>query len=242
MGVWAHPDDESFMTGGLMALAAANGQTVVCITATRGEAGVRDKSKWPADKLQEIRTKEAEAALEILGVTYHRWLDYADGSCHLVPENEAVGRVQKLIETYRPDTLFTFPPDGLTGHWDHQAVSLWTCLATEKSAVKKPPNIYFGVDTKENYDEFMRELNEKINVYFNVDEPALVNEDDCDLRVILTKPAVEQKIKALLAMPSQTEGMKQMFEDSRFMRVFGREQFVKAERTDLTWNKPYWQS
>jgi hypothetical protein len=45
--VAAHPDDESFLAGGILAAAVANGQTVVVYTATRGEAGVQDRNKCP---------------------------------------------------------------------------------------------------------------------------------------------------------------------------------------------------
>ncbi|MGH3589327.1 MAG: PIG-L deacetylase family protein, partial [Pseudonocardia sp.] len=39
LGVWAHPDDETYLCGGLMARAARSGDRVVCVTATRGEQG-----------------------------------------------------------------------------------------------------------------------------------------------------------------------------------------------------------
>ena len=39
LGVWAHPDDEAYLSAALMALAVQNGQRVVCVTATRGELG-----------------------------------------------------------------------------------------------------------------------------------------------------------------------------------------------------------
>ncbi|HXV94036.1 MAG TPA: PIG-L family deacetylase, partial [Pseudonocardia sp.] len=42
LGVWAHPDDETFLTAGLMALAREAGNRVVCATATRGERGTDD--------------------------------------------------------------------------------------------------------------------------------------------------------------------------------------------------------
>ena len=43
LGVWAHPDDETWLSAGLMARAVDQGRRVVCVTATRGEAG------FPAD-------------------------------------------------------------------------------------------------------------------------------------------------------------------------------------------------
>ena len=36
MSVWAHPDDEAYLCGGLMAAAVDAGSRVVCVTATRG--------------------------------------------------------------------------------------------------------------------------------------------------------------------------------------------------------------
>src|SRR5687767_15747549 len=37
LGIWAHPDDEAYLSGGLMAMARDHGSRVVCVTATRGE-------------------------------------------------------------------------------------------------------------------------------------------------------------------------------------------------------------
>ena len=45
LGVWAHPDDEGYLSAGIMAQAMRNGQRVVCVTATRGEAA--DPEQWP---------------------------------------------------------------------------------------------------------------------------------------------------------------------------------------------------
>ncbi|HLZ38595.1 MAG TPA: PIG-L family deacetylase, partial [Mycobacteriales bacterium] len=39
LGIWAHPDDEAYLSAGLMAIARGAGSRVVCATATRGELG-----------------------------------------------------------------------------------------------------------------------------------------------------------------------------------------------------------
>jgi LmbE family N-acetylglucosaminyl deacetylase len=39
LGVWAHPDDEAFLSAGLMALAREAGERVVVVTATAGDQG-----------------------------------------------------------------------------------------------------------------------------------------------------------------------------------------------------------
>jgi LmbE family N-acetylglucosaminyl deacetylase len=44
MTILAHPDDESFPMGGTLAKAAAEGQQVHLVVATRGEAGIPGKS------------------------------------------------------------------------------------------------------------------------------------------------------------------------------------------------------
>jgi LmbE family N-acetylglucosaminyl deacetylase len=239
LGIWAHPDDELFLSGGLLAAAAENGQQVACVTATKGEAGIQDEAKWPAEKLAEIREQELMRSYGILGLRTHHWLGYPDGGCHDVPQDEAVSRVAELIRRYRPDTVLTFPPDGITGHYDHQAVSLWTCLAAAEA--KFSGKVYFCVDTKESHDLFMRELDKQVNVYFNVDEPALVSRNDCDVLFELSDECLQKKIEALRAMPSQTSGMLSLFEDERFQTVLRREQLVLASRDELSWNKTYWQ-
>src|SRR3954449_2116917 len=79
LGIWAHPDDEAYLTGGLMALARAAGRHVACVTATRGEFGTADPERWPPDRLGAERTRELARSLDVLGVTEHHWLGYADG-------------------------------------------------------------------------------------------------------------------------------------------------------------------
>ena len=134
LGVWAHPDDEAYLSGGLMAMARDAGSRVVCVTATRGELGTTDPVAWPPPRLAAERTGELARSLEILGVTEHHWLGYADGGCADVPAADAVERLCGLIEQVAPDTVLTFGPDGITGHPDHQAVSAWTAAAFDHAA------------------------------------------------------------------------------------------------------------
>ena len=47
LGVWAHPDDETYLSAGLMAAAVDAGSRVVDVTATRGEGGSMDEEQWP---------------------------------------------------------------------------------------------------------------------------------------------------------------------------------------------------
>ncbi len=50
------------------------------------------------------------------------------------------------MRVLRPDTLITWPPDGLSGHPDHVAVSEWTRLAfeaTQTMGVGAPRALYY---------------------------------------------------------------------------------------------------
>ena len=205
MGVWAHPDDESFMVGGILSMAAAAGQTVVCVTATKGELGIQDESKWPAATLAETRTHELETALDILGIQYHHWLGYNDGKCAEVDEAEAVRQIAQLIEQYSPDTIITFPPDGVTGHPDHQAVSRWAQKAAKQST--HPPEVYFAVQTQEAYDAFLHVMDEQFNVYFATDNPVFIPQDECDIHIALQPEVADRKAQALKAQASQFSAM-----------------------------------
>src|SRR5688500_12111289 len=55
LGVWAHPDDEAYLTAGLMALARRQGNDVVVATATLGEHGTDDPAAWPPARLADRR-------------------------------------------------------------------------------------------------------------------------------------------------------------------------------------------
>src|SRR5437870_7671850 len=129
LGVWAHPDDETYLSAGLMADAARRGQRVVCVTATRGEEGSWDEERWPTSEMGKVRERELMASLEALGVTEHHWLDHYDGTCADVDHAEGVAKVQAILKAVRPDTVLTFGPDGMTGHTDHKAVCAWTTEA-----------------------------------------------------------------------------------------------------------------
>ncbi len=134
LGVWAHPDDEAYLSAGLMARAREWGQRVVVVTATRGERGTSDPLRWPPRRLARVRQAELGASLAALGVSEHRFLDYVDGT--LAAQDNVVGvrRIAAIMAEVVPDTIVTFGPDGLTGHSDHRRISTWTMLARMLSA------------------------------------------------------------------------------------------------------------
>lgn len=223
LSVWAHPDDESYSCAGIMAQAVQNGQRVICVTATKGEQGVQDPKRWPPERLADIRAQEMKQALSVLGITEHFWMGYQDGDCQNVPIEEAVRALRGYIERYQPDTILTFGPEGFTGHDDHRTVSAWVTSATAGTNSQ----VYHAVQLRECYEE-MKRADEVFDIFFNIDQPPLVKEDECDLVLRLPEPLLEQKYRCLCAMPSQTEAMFNRFGRDQICKMICCEAFVKA--------------
>ena len=225
LGVWAHPDDESFLAAGIMAAAIQNGQRVVCVTATRGEAGVRDEKRWPVAELGEIRSAELEAALKELGVQEHYWLGYHDGHCSTTMEEPALARLKSLVAECKPTTILTFGPEGLTGHPDHCCVSGWAHKIADGATV------YHAVQEAALYEKYLRAMDEQFDVYFNIDKPPLKVADECAIALELTPGLVDRKRTALLAMPSQYEGVLDILPAADLEAILGIECFVRASES-----------
>jgi N-acetyl-1-D-myo-inositol-2-amino-2-deoxy-alpha-D-glucopyranoside deacetylase len=136
MAVFAHPDDESFGTGGTLARYGADPEVrVVLVCATRGEAGeISDPELATPDQLGEVREGELRCACQTLGVDALHFLDYRDSGMAGSPDNlergtlamadfdEAVGQIAAHIRRERPDVVVTFDETGGYGHPDHIAV------------------------------------------------------------------------------------------------------------------------
>jgi len=207
LGVWAHPDDETYLCGGLMARAVRAGDRVACITATRGELGSPDEQRWPnGAPLAAVRTAEMETALAILGVTEHHWLDYPDGGCAAGDQDEAVRRVVAVMEEVRPDTVLTFGPDGMTGHDDHKAACRW---ATEAFGSVGIPGavLAYATKTPEWLGRFRARL-DAFNVFMGA-EPPCTDAADLLFGVTLEGDLLDTKVRAIRAMTSQVEPLVQ---------------------------------
>jgi LmbE family N-acetylglucosaminyl deacetylase len=225
LSVWAHPDDESFSCAGLMAAAVANGQEVVCVTATKGELGIQDESRWPAAKLAEIRAEEMRHALKVLGITDHHWLGYHDGQCNKVNKPEAVNKIKDLIRHYKPQTILTFGPDGMTGHPDHQTVSHWVDAAVQGTDI----TVYHSIEEEGHYHDYMIEADKKFDIYFNIDKPPTLPAAKCDIALKLDDEQIAIKCQSLRCMTSQTESMFKNTPPETMNAMMRQECFVLAK-------------
>ena len=138
MCIMAHPDDESLGTGGTLAKYAAEGVETYLITATRGQRGWKGAADdYPGpDVLAEVRSKELDAAAEVLGIRQLWLLDHMDGALVQVDAEGITTRIAQLIRHVRPQVVVTFGPDGVYGHPDHIAISQFATAAVVRAAAR----------------------------------------------------------------------------------------------------------
>ncbi|WP_434587429.1 PIG-L deacetylase family protein [Streptomyces sp. A5-4] len=133
LAVFAHPDDESLVAGGVLAQHAAAGARTAVVTAT-----------WAPDS---PRAGELSDAVRILGAGRPRMLGYADARvpqsapgrarfCD-APLDETVKRLVGHLREFRPDIVVTHDAYGnLTGHPDHVHTHRVTTLALQASGLE----------------------------------------------------------------------------------------------------------
>lgn len=131
LGVFAHPDDESFGPGATLARYAAQGVDVHILILTDGAVGSVDpQAASEIEDLVAVRSRELEQAVDALGATLHlfhyRDSGMAGTEANLHPDSllqadrgEVTGRVVRLMRELRPQVVVTHDPSGGYGHPDH---------------------------------------------------------------------------------------------------------------------------
>lgn len=219
LGVWAHPDDEAYLSAGLMLRTVRTGGRVVCLHATLGELGTEDTSSWPPERLAPRRREELTAALGTLGVREHQLLTYPDGGLEQVSDDEVVPVIVELLRQLRPDVVVTFGPDGITGHPDHRTVSRWVTSAWREASHGQ---LLYAVVTREFMERFA-ELHRRLgleNSYAGV-----VDNEQVALEVVLDEEELTLKRAALAAHATQTEALAEAMGETTYRRWFAVETF-----------------
>ncbi|MEZ4830504.1 MAG: PIG-L family deacetylase [Caldilineaceae bacterium] len=133
LGVFAHPDDETFGPGGTLAKYAASGVDVHVIIGTDGDAGSVEEDHKRADgrTLSQERMEELTNAALLLNVTSIWNLPFRDSGMRGSPDNdhpralirqpvaELVAELTDYIRRLRPQVIITHDPFGAYGHPDH---------------------------------------------------------------------------------------------------------------------------
>jgi LmbE family N-acetylglucosaminyl deacetylase len=134
LGVFAHPDDETFCAGGTFARYAKDGAEIMVVSATRGQAGqIRDARVGTRRTIGAVRESELRLACERLGVAHVRCWDYPDGGLGEDDAAGLAGRVVQLIREFRPQVVISFGPEGAYGHPDHITISTAVTTACQQA-------------------------------------------------------------------------------------------------------------
>ncbi len=156
---YAHPDDESFGLGSLIARYSAEGVAITLICATNGDVGsVSPEHLKGYSSVAELRLAELQCAAEILGFKEVVTFGYRDsGMMHSAdndhpqslwqaPLEEVTARVTEVMRRTRPQVVITFDPFGGYGHPDHIKIHKATLAAFEalKTEPSHPQKLYYA--------------------------------------------------------------------------------------------------
>lgn len=140
--VLPHPDDETFAAGGTIARTVHAGGKATYICGTWGDMG-RRLGRPPfatRESLRDIRSKELDDALEILGCGLRR-LGIRDKCVEFEDPYEIADRVREIIDEVKPNLVITFYP-GYGVHPDHDALGHITVLALRGMDKASRPPLY----------------------------------------------------------------------------------------------------
>lgn len=206
--VIAHPDDESFGCGSVLARASAAGDETAVLCATRGEAG---ESRVPTDDLATQREMELRAAAAILGVGTVQLLDYVDSGLTGNPEpgtlaaaepSHVASEVRSVIDEVRPDVVVT--PDASDGHRDHVMMRHATLTAVDTSH-HRPAATYLWCLARSSmarWADFRRAAGDDNDAYLSLGELGTPDEDITT--VIDVTAHLPKRWEAIRAHASQT--------------------------------------
>lgn len=187
MAVHAHPDDESIGTGGTLARYSAEGVRTVLVTCTDGGCGDGPDGVKPGETGHDrtavvaTRRQELDRSCQVLGISHLETLGYPDsgmmgwpdndapGSFWTTPVEEAATRLAGLFETYRPQVVVTYDPNGFYGHPDHIQAHRITVAAVEASGI--PAKLYYTAVPRSAIAEFGARLQEMGLSFGDADDP-----------------------------------------------------------------------
>ena len=138
VAVLAHPDDETFIIGGTLALYAARGCDVRVIY---GPFGAGEDGLPTPERLAEL-----EAAAGVLGIAGWSFLPVGVDGSRATDVETLADDVATELHRLRPDVVITFDATGGTGNVEHMAMGAATLQAVgAQSNVSAPPRLYAAV-------------------------------------------------------------------------------------------------
>lgn len=191
---FAHPDDETMLAGGTLALLAQNGAVVHYLCATRGEGGeVGEPPLCTQGQLGEVREKEMACAVQALGGRSLTFLGYvdprvgADNTLFAYSDNltELVEQVAAHIRQFEAQIVISHGSNGEYGHPAHLLTHQAARMAIE-SLGEGGPGFYTTAA-----------------IFPKHPRPRLANADDPADLILDVSPVLDQKTQAALCHHTQ---------------------------------------
>ncbi|MGD0861879.1 MAG: PIG-L family deacetylase [Candidatus Limnocylindrales bacterium] len=256
LAIFAHPDDESYGAGGLMALAAAAGNPVWVLCATNGDQGGRPGETGVDHTLDpEIRRRELTCACEALGVHEPIFLGYRDsgmegwgapeGSLANADPAGVVERMVEVVRQLRPAVIVTFDPGGIYGHPDHVRCSATATQAYRRAAAETggPIALYHQVLPLSRVAAMRAAMEEERRRSGDTTPPSeddlrqqaaferLARPDEEITTIVSIGEVLDRKLAALACHDSQMRGRQWDDPEVRegLTQMFGHETFVRVD-------------
>ncbi|NQW22476.1 MAG: PIG-L family deacetylase [SAR202 cluster bacterium] len=163
LGLFAHPDDEAFGSGGTLAGLVQKGHKITVVCATNGDVGeISDPALATPENLWQVRQGELSRAMAVTGVPDVRFLNYRDSGMPGTADNDnpaslfqsdlakVEGQIKDIIDELAPDLVFTHDPTGGYGHSDHITVHERTTSVIEAMTAKRP-HLYYVCFPQKNF-------------------------------------------------------------------------------------------
>jgi N-acetyl-1-D-myo-inositol-2-amino-2-deoxy-alpha-D-glucopyranoside deacetylase len=143
VAVVAHPDDESLIAGGTLALAAERGVRTGVVTLTRGENGPVAPASLPGgESLGAARERELHEAAGMLGVEWVACLRRPDGELEWGDHEEIAGELAEILAEHGATAVLTFGEEGLYWHPDHIAARSIAGLAVDRLEARSEGRVW----------------------------------------------------------------------------------------------------
>lgn len=128
LGIFAHPDDESFNFAGTAMKLLDRGGEIGLVTLTRGDKGRwfgrRPLYSWAPAKLAAERAREWRGAVRTIGLRRAWLMRWPDQGVASAPIGRITRQLVRIIREFRPEAVITFGPEGAgSEHDDHAATS-----------------------------------------------------------------------------------------------------------------------
>jgi LmbE family N-acetylglucosaminyl deacetylase len=194
MAFFAHPDDETMLCGGTLALLAKNGASIDYLCATRGEGGeAGEPPLCTREELGVFRQAELEKAVVALGGKSLTVLDYIDPPVgegdQLYPYtqdiDQLVREIVQHIQRLKPMAVITHGSNGEYGHPAH--------LLTHQAARQ-------AVNSLANHSPLLYTVQATFPEH---PKPRLANKDDPAHLIIEISDVLDMKINAAMCHRTQ---------------------------------------